>query len=237
MKNTSELIKELSKISTPIVYDAIEKYGIRDRCEGYTDSSIKCILPSLGNLCGYACTSKIVGVLPRAERERTISFKDVWRYVEGSQKPSVMVVQDLDDEPRRACAWGDFSASIFKALGCNGAVTNGYVRDIHDVMEIGFQLYASGTIAGHGNIRFIEIDTPVKVGGLVINPGDIIHADVHGVITIPKEIPLEGLIDMINKCLESEAKVISYCNSPGFTLEGLSKEFDAYKKRAGGHFK
>lgn len=237
MKEHDRIIEELRKISTPIVYDAIEKFNVRSSTQGYTDSSIRSIFPSLGVLIGYACTGKIVGVLPKAEGERSVPSKEVWRYVSECRKPSVMVIQDLDDEPRRACAWGDYSASIFTALGCRGAITNGYVRDIEVVEPIGFQLFAKSPIAGHGHIRYVEIDTPVKIGGLIVKPGDLIHADQHGVVIIPDEIPLGDLLRVVKNCLESEGKVIDYCKSPEFTLDGLFREVDEHEKRAGGHFK
>lgn len=237
MSSNIELIEKISKISTPIVYDAIEKFNLRSRSEGYTDSTIRCMFPSIGPVCGYACTAKITGVLPKAEGERLVSSKDVWKYVDASPKPGIMAVQDLDSEPRRACAWGDFSASIFKAMGCRGAITNGFVRDVEVVEKIGFQFFASSTIAGHGNIRYVEINTPVIIGGLIINPGDLIHGDIHGVINIPKDLPLVEIIQAVQKCLDSEGKVISYCNSKGFNIEGLFREVDEHEKRSDGHFK
>ena len=223
MRDHQELIRELAAISSPIVYDAVEKFNVRGQETGYTDASIKCIMPELGAICGYARTGKITGNLPKSENEEVLDMEKVWRYVDSMPKPGIMVVEDIDAYPKRSCAWGDYSASIFKALGCVGAVTNGCVRDVDEVRALGFSLFASTTVVGHAYIRYVGIDMPVTIGGLVVRPGDLIHADLHGVGIIPKEIPLDALVEKVKQCLETEGKVISYCNSPRFSLDGLLK--------------
>jgi hypothetical protein len=52
------ILTELRKIRTPIVYDTIERLGVRSRNAGYSQPGIACILPSLGAMVGYACTGK-----------------------------------------------------------------------------------------------------------------------------------------------------------------------------------
>ncbi|MCL2163038.1 MAG: RraA family protein [Oscillospiraceae bacterium] len=232
-----EMIEQLEKISTPIVYDGIEKFHIQSNTLFYTDETLRCIFPEKGAMCGYACTAKITGVLPKAESEIVIPSKAVWEYVYDSRKPGVMVIEDIDGDPKRACAWGDFSASIFEALGCIGTLTNGFVRDVDVVKDMPFKFFARSVIAGHGNIRYKEIGVPVRIAGMTINPGDLIHADIHGAVVIPGELDLGELLAMIQKCLDSEGKVISYCKGSNFTLEGLFAEVDEHDKRSGSHFK
>jgi len=232
-----QAIKELEKISTPIVYDAIEKFHIRSNTAFYTDDTIQCIFPEKGPLCAYACTAKITGAVKKGGEEQVVPSKAVWQYVNESPKPSVMVVEDADEDPKRACAWGDYSASIYGALGCKGTITNGFVRDIDVVRELPFQYFAKSTIAGHGYIRYKEIDIPVRIGGIVIQPQDILHADSHGIIVIPKEIELEELLTKVKECLDSEGKVISYCQRDDFTFEGLLQKVREHEERSGSHLK
>ena len=114
MKDKNKIyIDELSKIRTPIIYDTIEKFNVRLRDEGWMDTTIKSILPNLGTMCGYACTGKFIGEIPKVKNEKVFSLREIWDYVIESVKPSVMVVQDLDYPNLRSCAWGDISASIF----------------------------------------------------------------------------------------------------------------------------
>lgn len=230
------ILEELKKIRTPIVYDVIERYNLRLRSEGFMDRTIRPVLPSLGIMVGYACTAKVVGALPPAEDEQTIASGDVWRYVESAPSPGVMVVQDLDDPPARSCAWGDVATAIFLRLGCVGAVTNGGVRDLPEVEELGFHLFAPAPVVGHAYIRWIEIDTPVKVGSLVVHPGDLLHGDEHGVLVIPQEVDLKKLVKDIKKFLASEASIIDYTRQPDFTVDGLIQRNMEHEKNMGGHF-
>lgn len=233
----NDLLDELRQIRTPIVYDAVEKFGVRSRTEGYSDSSIKCLFPSLGPIVGYACTGKIVAEIPKSEGERCTEWREVWKYVEKSPKPSVMVVQDLDQPPGKGCAWGDVAAATFLRLGSIGAITNGGVRDVDEVEKLGFQLFAPSSVVGHAYVRFVDIGTPVKVGGLVVSHGDLIHADKHGVLVIPREVPLDKLATFIRQFLQSEASIINYAQSPGFSVDGLCERMDEHDRKMGGHFK
>jgi len=220
-------ILKLSRIPSPIVYDAVEKFNLRPRTAGYTDTSIKSITPELGAICGFARTGKITGFPPKSEVDNTYPMEKVWRYVNDMPKPGIMVVEDIDPQPKLACAWGDYSASVFGALGCVGCVTNGCVRDVDEVRRLGFAMFASGKIVGHAYNRYIDIDIPVTIGNLTVNPGDLLHADQHGVSIIPSEISLDDLIRKIDECLTSEGKVISYCISGKFTLAGfLQKAYE-----------
>ena len=209
----NHVLDSLKKIRTPIIYDTIEKFNIRRSNEGYVDPSVRCMFPSLEPLVGYACTGKVVGESPRAEGETNVPWREVLQYAGQCKRPGVMVVQDLDQPPARGCAWGDVMASIFLALGCVGAITNGGVRDLKEVEHLRFPLFASSAVVGDAYVRYVEIGTPVRVGGQVINPGDLIHADLHGVLVIPKEIPLGDLLERAREFLDSERSIIDYCMS------------------------
>ena len=230
-ENNKKYIIELSKIRTPIIYDTIEKFNVRSRDEGWMDTTIKSILPNLGIMCGYACTAKFIGEIPPVKNEKLFSLREIWEYVIESVKPSVMVIQDLDYPNSRSCAWGDISASIFLKLGCIGAITNGGVRDIREVEKLGFNLFAPSTVVGHGHGRYIEKNVPVKIGSLIINPGDLIHADEHGVTIVPNEIPLNDLLKKVKDFLASEKKIIDYCKKPGFKIEKLNSFFEEHERK------
>lgn len=231
---TAGLIAALRKHRTPIVYDAIERFGVRPKAEGYTDASIRAILPELGAFAGYACTGRIVAASEPKPDESMVPWRDVWAYVERMPGPKVMVCEDMD-QPSRGCAWGDVSASIFTRLGCSAVITNGAVRDFREVAVVGFGLFASGTIVGHANVRFGAIDTPVTIGGLTVTPGDLVHADEHGVVIVPHAVPLDALLDMIGRLLRSEADIVRYATSASdFSLDRLSERVDALNA-AGGH--
>lgn len=169
--------------------------------------------------------------------EHIVTSTELWSYVEQSPRPNIIVVQDLDQPAGKGCAWGDLVASIFLNLGFIGTITNGGVRDIREVEKLGFHLFAPAPVVGHSYIRFVEINTHVKVGSIVIYPGDLIHADEHGVVTIPKEIPLEELLKEIERFLASKKTVIDYCTKPGFDLDEPVQIVAVHDKKMESHWK
>ena len=72
------------------------------------------------------------------------------------------------------------------SLGSLGVITNGSVRDLEEVEQVGFHLFASGVQVSHGHAHLEDFDIPVEVFGLRVVPGDLIHADRHGAVVIPR---------------------------------------------------
>lgn len=81
---------------------------------------------------------------------------------------------------------GDNLAQRFDVFGAVGAVVDGYVRDRDIIAGLGFPVFARGlTPAGPWKNGPGAIGEPVAIGGVVVNPGDIVAADADGVIVIP----------------------------------------------------
>ena len=220
-------LQELRRFRTPIVYDAIERFGVRSKTDGYTDSTIKSMLPEQGIFVGHAVTAKIVGEFPAAPEEDHLGFKDVWEHFAAKPHGSIAVVQDMDSPAGRASAWGDVSVAIFKRLGCVALLTNGSVRDIPDIAPMGFGLFAGSASVGHGNVRYVAVGTPVRIGGLVIAPGDLLHMDEHGAMLVPSELNLKDVARLAAEILAEEERVKRYCLSPDFDLAVLDEMHSA----------
>jgi regulator of RNase E activity RraA len=135
----------------------------------------------------------------------------------------MVVMQDIDAKPIGSF-WGEVNGNIHKALGCLGVITNGGVRDMNEVRAMGFQYLANTVLVSHAYVHLVEIDVPVTVGGLVVNPGDIIHADQHGAQVIPYEIAAQ-IPEAVAKIAASERKIIDVCQSPDFSLEKLKQAY------------
>jgi regulator of RNase E activity RraA len=119
-------------------------------------------------------------------------------------------------------------ANLHKALGCVAAVTDGAVRDLDEVQELGFHFFSSCVSVTHAYVHLVDVSIPVKVGGLTVKPGDLIMGDKHGVLSIPPEIARD--LPQAAKMIEDwEKNVISYCKSDDFTLEGLKKRVSVPK--------
>ena len=177
---------------------------------------IRCIFPDLGPMVGYAATGTIRARGKPAHADQTALYQHM-REVPG---PRVVVVQDLDDPPGHGSLWGEVNATIFAALGCVGCVTNGCVRDLKEAQAMGFQFFAAGPGVSHAYVRVESAGEPVTVGGIRVNPGDLIHADQHGVLLIPREIAAE-LPAAAARVIETEQSLLRWVRSSNFDADEL----------------
>lgn len=225
MTLTTEQIEALKKITSPSVANAIEVFKVRQRQEGNISSEIRALFPELGPLVGYAATCVIRAEQGPIDGHRASTY-GWWDYVMSIPAPRVIVVHDIDEPRGQGAQWGEVQANIHRALGCVGVVTDGSVRDLDEVRALKFQFAAAHVSVSHANVHMVDFGIPVKVGGVWIKPGDLVHFDQHGVVTIPPEIAPQ-IPAAIAKVEADEKKIISVCQAPGFTPDKLK---DLYKQ-------
>jgi len=203
---------------TPAISNAIETFDVRPRNQGFM-LGIKCIFPDLGPMVGYACTATMLADQPATEKDRGATQAH-WDNILATPAPRVTVIHDLDQPRCIGSLWGEVNANVHRALGCLGVVTDGGVRDLDEVHELGFRFFAADVIPSHAYVHIVDSGNPVKVGGLVVNNGDLIHADKHGVVVIPHEIARE-VPAACQKVEDRERRTINFCKSPDFNAEAL----------------
>ncbi|MGA2465992.1 MAG: RraA family protein [Thermodesulfobacteriota bacterium] len=215
-----EGLESLRRWSTCAVSNGIELFNIRPRNEGFMLPEIKCIFPELGAMIGYAVTAVISADSPEGHR---IQPPDWWEMILKIPEPRVIVIHDID-HPVVGSFWGEVNANIHRALGCVGTVTDGSVRDLDEVREMEFHFFSSCVTVSHAYVHLVEMGIPIKVGGLVVKPGDLILGDKHGVISIPLEIARD--VPKAAQLVEDwERPVINYCKYKDFTIEGLKERY------------
>jgi regulator of RNase E activity RraA len=79
-------------------------------------------------------------------------------------------------------------------------------------------------VASHGNLTKIEINIPVNIGGIQINPGDLLHGDENGIIKIPTEIA-KSVVKQSQIVREEESKIFETLHQKSLSLEELKDEF------------
>src|SRR5579872_2501505 len=183
---TSGDLEALGRVSTPALANAIETFDVRPHNEGFAGPEIRAVFPELGTMVGYACTLRIAADRPTPAGGGGAPLA-YWAYVAGSPGPKVVVVQDLDPEPVGAF-WGEVNSNVHRALGAVGTVTHGGVRDLDEMRQAGFRVFASAVLVSHAYVHVVDFGAPVRIGRLTVSPGDLIHADRHGVLLIPPEI-------------------------------------------------
>jgi 4-hydroxy-4-methyl-2-oxoglutarate aldolase len=213
------VIAALRKITSPTVANAIETFNVRPRNQGYMSSELRALFPELGPLVGYAVTA-LIRAEPAPEDGHRASTFGYWDYIQAIPEPRVVVVHDLDEPRGQGSQWGEVQANIHKALGCAGAITDGSVRDLDEVRTLGFQFVAAHVSVSHAYVHVVDFGLPVKLGGLWVKPGDLLHADQHGVVTIPADLAPK-IPDAVAKIEATERRIIGLCQSREFSAEGL----------------
>jgi 4-hydroxy-4-methyl-2-oxoglutarate aldolase len=89
----------------------------------------------------------------------------------------------------RIAPWGELLSTAAMARGAAGCVTDGLVRDVRQIREMGFPVFCGGIgpLDTKGRARMVERDVPVSCAGVTVRPGDIVFGDVDGVIVIPRQ--------------------------------------------------
>lgn len=213
------LLERLKTFNTPTVANAIEVFDVRPRNEGFMRPEIRCVFPDMGVMVGYAVTLKIQSVTPGA-KGAAIYPSEHWKDVLKVPAPRVVVVEDLDEPSGLGSLWGEVNANMHKAMGCVGCVTNGSVRDLDEVEPLGFHFFASHIAVSHAYVHIVEVGTPVRLGGLTVRPGDLLHGDKHGVTNIPLDLAAR-IPEGVQTVDTMERQIINYSKSPEFTVDGL----------------
>src|SRR3989442_11062370 len=230
MPLSSSQIAALRVLSSPSFANAIETFKVRPREAGNLSSEIRALFPDLGPVVGYAVTAFIGAERPAAQQRRASIFS-WWDYIQTIAAPRIVVVHDLDQPQGQGAFWGEVQANIHKALGCVGVVTDGSVRDLDEVRRLGFQFSAAHVSVSHANVHLVDFGIPVKVGGVWINPGDLLHGDQHGVVTIPLEIA-ERIPEAAERVAADEQRIIQACQAVGITVERLKAAYKAVRPDA-----
>jgi 4-hydroxy-4-methyl-2-oxoglutarate aldolase len=217
---TMEELDALRRLDACTLANAIETFRVRLRNEGFAQGSIRCLLPQLQPMVGYAATILIRGATPAfagpAYQDRT----DLWEYIQSVPAPRVVVVEDAASRTGLGSLVGDVHMNIFRTLGCVGVVTNGAVRDLPAAAAAGFHLFAANVTVSHAYVHIVEFGRPVEVAGLSLRSGDLLHGDLHGVQSIPLE--LAGRVPAAAAEVAAKHRaIIDVCRSPEFSLEKL----------------
>ena len=205
----------LKGVDSPTIANAIEPFKVRDRTEGFIGGEIRSLFPEMPPMVGAALTVTMTNTPgPVAGRENWFRMYEALAELPA---PSVLVVQDVSGAPTRCAFAGEVMATLAMRLGAVGMVTDGGVRDVHEVRELGFAYFSRYVVVSHGNFDIVDIGTPIVLDGQEIETGDILHGDANGVVIVPREI-LNGLPDAVQEVRTRERATMDFIKSSEYTI-------------------
>jgi 4-hydroxy-4-methyl-2-oxoglutarate aldolase len=138
-------------------------------------------------------------------RARTFRWMETDYVVEGdpygleidamdSLKPGDVVVHSTDPGGTNA-PWGELMSTLARRNGVAGCVCDSLVRDCRKIAKMGFPVFHAGIrpVDSKGRGRVMAYDVPVRCGGVLVRPGELVFADFDGVVVIPRPVEAEAL--------------------------------------------
>ncbi len=105
-------------------------------------------------------------------------------------KKGDVIVVDVGGAP--VAVWGELASNSAMIMGANGIVIDGAIRDIDDILDLGFPAFARSCVPNAGEPKgYGGIGIEIKIGGQVVRTGDWIIGDENGLIVVPKEKAVE----------------------------------------------
>jgi 4-hydroxy-4-methyl-2-oxoglutarate aldolase len=111
-----------------------------------------------------------------------------------------VVVATTHNSPH-AAFWGELFSTAAKARGARGLILDGLVRDRRKIDEIGFPVFATGArpVDSMGRLTVYAHGVPIRCGGVIVRPGDLVFAEPDGVVVVPSEVEEEVISAALEK--------------------------------------
>ena len=182
-ERSSGWIDRLAGLYTPVVADVLDRLGYRDQA---MRADVRPLFPG-ARTAGVARTVRTVKVHGVAPVE---PYKGEMAAVDGLRSGDVMVVSECD-----ASFWGELLSTAARYRGCRGVVIDGYTRDTRAIVALEFPVFCRGVHPADslGRIDVAEHDVPIRCGGVLVNPGDLILADEDGIVAVPSPVAERAL--------------------------------------------
>jgi regulator of RNase E activity RraA len=206
-------VEGFTKVASASVADAVDQIvGKR----GYMDYTIK---PRINE-------KKVVGpavTIQEGPTDEVLPPQHALDAIDESPEGSVIVI-GVNGEPNVAI-WGGIMTAGAVANGLAGAILDGGVRDIMEIRrDYDFSVFARSISPGTtlGRFKTLSSNEPVECGGILVNPGDLIVADLDGVVVVPKE-HVTAVLERATEIEMREAKQAKLIRETKSLRQGLAK--------------
>ena len=218
-----QLVEALRQHDSATVANAIEHFEVRDPTMGYANNELICQMPEIAApMVGYAITVTADTTTPGDTR--TSRVDDLVEAIDAAPKPSVLVVQHVGHDRKRCCLFGDMFCTIASKLGCVGFVTDANGRDRSAIRQRtpDFHVFSAGWVVSHGYGVYLDFNVTVSICGLTISPGDLLHGDESGLVSVPIDIAAD-MVKRAETVHEEEAEYFDFLESDRFNMAELKR--------------
>ena len=203
--------------------DALDSLGYQRTA---MDAGIKPFFPDKGRLCGLAYTirgANVPGLPPSSEEVREVVDVEYYDAIE----PGYVLTYGTHAADRGTIV-GDVISTIATAKGAIGCVCDGPIRDLERIKPLNFLPFgpSAAPVSGEGRVLWIEYNCIVQVGGVWVEPFDILFGDMDGVVVIPKHLAKEVLTRASLLCEKEDAIKADYVRDPSQGLYDLFRKHD-----------
>lgn len=182
------------KLSSSIMSDVLDGMGIRGQSMG---TAIRPVHDDMV-IVAYAATMLMVDQYDYEKDTFSLQFQAIDSLKEGE----VLMVSAQGSE--RAALWGELLSTAARYRGAKGTIIEGVARDIKLIREMNYPVFAMGInpISSKGRIIAVDYACPVEMCGVMVHPGDLVVADIDGVVVVPKDIAeevVEKALDVVSR--------------------------------------
>ncbi len=187
-----------TKLYSAVLSDVLDQLG-------YPSQAVKPFVRPLDDaavLCGYARTGLYMKRyhFPEGHNPYALEMDLI-----DSLRPGEVAVLACDGPTDRIAPWGELLTTASKVRGAAGCLTDGLVRDVRRIRELGFPVFHGGIgpLDTRGRAEMMAADEPVEIAGARVAPGDFVFGDVDGVVIVPQAIAAEAVRLALDK-IEAE---------------------------------
>jgi 4-hydroxy-4-methyl-2-oxoglutarate aldolase len=225
-----DALDALLRFDSCLLSNAIERLNVRPRNEGFMSGGATCRYPQHPPVVGYAVTGRIRTYMPPMTGKCYYDHIEWWRYLVSIPAPRIVVLEDFDNRPGFGALFGEVHARLCRALGCVAYVTNGAVRDLDAIEPLGFQLFAGSVAVSHAYAHIVDFGEVVEIGELPIAPGDLLHGDQHGIVSVPEGY-IAQLPSVAEQIVSEEQELFALAESPEFSVEALGAKLQQFAEK------
>ena len=209
---SSEWVERLRKLYTPVVADVLDKLGYRMQT---MKPSLRPLFPE-AKCAGVALT---VQVVPAREVSPKTPYEGELLAVDALKADDVMVVSEGEWS-----FWGELLSTAAKFRGCRGVVIDGFTRDTQAIKEMNFPVFCRGIHPADslGRLEVTAHHVRIECGDVMVDPGDLILADLDGIVVIPQEVA-EQVLSLAEEKVRGENLVRKALQEGMTTTEAFRK--------------